>query len=122
MKSADPKGKIKWLFSTPLFSFDHPDPLALNDRLWRDACVLRRRQQGVDRSNVNGWHSSYDLFDRPEESFKEIKDWVLECSARASSEIREDFLKHFSRVSIYGWVNINGKGSYNKPHCHPNSH
>lgn len=116
------KRQVKWLFVSPLIGFIHPQANELNSHLWQDGCALREEQKGMKRSNVYGWHSDIDLFQRPEPSFKALREWILQCSSEACNTVNENFLKTQQKAGIQAWININGKGAMNSPHTHPGCH
>lgn len=113
------KPQVKWLFATPVIGFLHPEASFLNNSLWADTYRLRQETDGIQRSNRKGWHSNDDLFTRPESSFSELRDWIIDCSKQACNALSRDFLKTSQKLRIQAWANINGTGSMNCPHSHP---
>jgi uncharacterized protein (TIGR02466 family) len=74
-----------------------------------------KEDQGVKKTNVNGWHSQTDMHKKPE-----YKPLVDELFKMVHQVFEEEWL---DREPVLGnmWANINGTGGYNKPHIHPNS-
>lgn len=116
------KKQVKWLFASPVIGFIHPQAAELNSSLWQDGCALRGRQEGMKRSNIQGWHSDIDLFRRPESSFIALRDWILQCSTEACKLVNDSFLETRHRTGIQAWININGQGAMNSPHTHSGCH
>lgn len=122
MTNTDVGCQIKWMFATPVLGFTHPKAATLNHQLWQDACRLRQEQTGVKRSNINGWHSEINLFERQEESFLSLKDWILKCSEKACKSVNNNFLDRQPLVRLEAWININNQGALNTPHSHIGNH
>ena len=74
-----------------------------------------KEDEGVKKTNVNGWHSQTDMHKKPE-----YKPLVDELFKMVHQVFEEEWL---DREPVLGnmWANINGTGGYNKPHIHPNS-
>ena len=74
-----------------------------------------KEDEGVKKTNVDGWHSQTDMQNKPE-----YKPLVDELFKMAHQVFNEEYLE---RSPVLGnmWANINYKGGYNKPHVHPNA-
>ena len=74
-----------------------------------------KEDKGVQKTNVNGWHSTSDMQTKQEyqQLCKELYDMQVYI-------YKEEFI---DRQPVLGnmWANINPAGGYNKPHVHPNS-
>ena len=74
-----------------------------------------QKDKGVQKTNVNGWHSTSDMQTKQEyqQLCKELYDMQVDI-------YKEEFI---DRQPVLGnmWANINPPGAYNKLHCHPNS-
>ena len=71
MPPPDPKLlSFQPLFYSPLTVFEVPHSAALNQQLMAEATAMRQLSEGVSVSNVDGWHSDFDLFDRKEPGCK----------------------------------------------------
>ena len=100
-------------FPTIIYAKD----LQLDNRLFeREIIEWSKRDKGVKRTNMIGWHSTTDMHKIP--VFKPLVDELFKMQIEM---YREEFL---SREPIIGnmWANINPPGGYNRPHIHPNSH
>ena len=74
-----------------------------------------KEDEGVKKTNVNGWHSQTDMHNRPE-----YKPLVDELFKMVHQVFHEEFLDREPKLGNM-WANINGTGGYNKPHVHPNA-
>jgi len=74
-----------------------------------------KEDEGVKKTNVNGWHSQTDMHHKPE-----YKPLVDELFKMVQGVFNEEFLDREPKLGNM-WANINGTGGYNKPHIHPNS-
>jgi|TARA_A100000172_G_scaffold63921_1_gene43363 uncharacterized protein (TIGR02466 family) len=74
-----------------------------------------KEDKGINKTNVNGWHSDTLMHKKPE--YKPLVDELFKM-------IHEVFNQEYLESSpVLGnmWANINYPGGYNKPHVHPNS-
>ena len=74
-----------------------------------------KEDEGVKKTNVNGWHSQTDMQNKPE--YKPLVDELFKMVHQVFNE------EYLERSPVLGnmWANINYKGGYNKPHVHPNA-
>tara|TARA_R100001086_G_scaffold122176_3_gene62871 strand:+ start:376 stop:960 length:585 start_codon:yes stop_codon:yes gene_type:complete len=74
-----------------------------------------QENEGVQKTNVNGWHSETDMNKRPE--YQPLVNELFKMVYRIFDE------EWLDRKPILGnmWANINYKGGFNKPHVHPNA-
>ena len=100
-------------FPTIIYAKD----VQLDNRLFEKEIVeWSKKDKGVKRTNMIGWHSTTDMHKIP--VFKPLVDELFKMQMEI---YREELL---SREPIIGnmWANINPSGGYNRPHIHPNSH
>ena len=73
-----------------------------------------QQDQGVKKTNMNGWHSTTDMHTK-----LEYKVLVDELYKMQHEIFQEEWL---DRKPMLGnmWANINYSGGYNRPHVHPN--
>ncbi len=97
------------LFQTPLFqmSFDID-----NRKLEKEIYDLKEKDSGCVRSNRGGWHSEV-LYDK--DFFSEITESIEKILPSLP------FHPTLKLKKIGGWANVNGPGSYNIAHMHPNT-
>ena len=94
--------------------------LPLNAALTDYALKLRATEPGAVKSNTGGWHSDGNIFARNEPLIGQLSQHLqaaiqhVSLLARQVTAPRVDF-----QASLYGWINVNGPGDYNNPHCHP---
>ena len=99
-------------FPTLIYAEDfklNTDELAQNIINWS------KENEGVQKTNVNGWHSETEMHKKPE-----YKPLVDELFKMVHQVFNEEFL---DKQAVLGnmWANINYQGGYNKPHVHPNA-
>ena len=87
-----------------------------NDLFTREVVRWSNEDKGIQRTNMNGWHSHTDMHKIP--VFKPLVDELFKMQFEVFNE------EHLDREPIIGnmWANINPPGGYNRPHIHPNSH
>ena len=99
-------------FPTLIYAEDfklNTDELAQNIINWS------KENEGVQKTNVNGWHSETEMHKKPE--YKPLVDELFKMVLQV---FNEEFL---DKQAVLGnmWANINYQGGYNKPHVHPNA-
>ena len=86
-----------------------------NQELAQHIINWSQQEQGLKKTNVNGWHSQTDMQTKPE--YKPLVDQLF----LAMNMIwKEEWL---DKEPVLGnmWANINYQGGYNRPHVHPNT-
>ena len=86
-----------------------------NNKLAQDIVNWSNQDQGVKKTNMNGWHSTTDMHKMPK--FKLLVDELFKMQHEV---YKQEWL---DRQPLIGnmWANINYPGGYNRPHIHPNS-
>lgn len=105
-------------FASYIDGYHVADADGLNQRLIADVLAWRDADPGETSSNHHGWHSTRDIFSRPERSFQDLARHV---AAALTTSIRRywpqyDPARHGTRWE--GWANVNGPGATNTPHAH----
>ena len=88
------------------------------DNVWLENKIIewsKQDQEGVSKTNVNGWHSKTDMHTRNE--YRPLFDELFKMQFEIYNE------EHLSSEPRLGnmWANINYTDSFNKPHIHPNA-
>ena len=100
-------------FPTVIYAKD----VNLDNRLFeREVIEWSKKDGGVNRTNVNGWHSQTNMHEIP--VFKPLVD---ELFIMQEQVFAEEWLENGATIGNM-WANINPPGGYNMPHVHPNSH
>lgn len=112
---------INLTFSTPIYRHLWPDSAAVNEGLRRIVLDRERTDQGVNRSNVGGWHSREDLFEWPHPEIATLRGWVATAIRQMTEFELEWELDRELNVEMDGgaWANLCRDGGYNKIHNHP---
>ena len=101
-------------FATPIYVKDIGTP-EFNLQLEQNIINWSRQDKGVQKTNVNGWHSPTDMHLKPE--YKMLVDLLHQ----AQHFIYNDELLDNEPFLGNMWANINPPGGYNRAHTHPNS-
>ena len=101
-------------FPTPIYIADIKHP-TLNQELERDIIAWSKQDNGIVRTNVQGWHSTTNMHELPQ--FKKLVDMLYECQRTVYQQ------EHYESEPFLGnmWANINPPGGMNRAHQHPNS-
>ena len=101
-------------FPTPIYIADIKHP-TLNQELERDIIAWSNKDKGVIRTNVQGWHSTTNMHERPE--FKKLVNMLYDCQKTVYEQ------EYYESEPVLGnmWANINPPGGSNRAHQHPNS-
>lgn len=103
------------LFPTPLFVFSLKEHEHLDRSLLEVIYQIKQTDPGYNASNVLGWHSKDNLFERAEvQPFKELVNAAIAEVAQAMG---------YGNVKILPancWANVNPKYASNKIHDHAN--
>ena len=102
------------LFPTPVYIADIKHP-TLNQELERDIVAWSKQDKGIVRTNVQGWHSTTNMHERPE--FKKLVNMLYDCQKTVYEQ------EYYENEPVLGnmWANINPPGGSNRAHQHPNS-
>jgi uncharacterized protein (TIGR02466 family) len=94
----------------------HAEDIKLdNQQIANDIVAWSKQDEGLKKTNVNGWHSQTNMHELPQ--FKPLIDELFKMQHQI---YKEEGLDRQPRLGNM-WANINYKGGYNKPHIHPNS-
>jgi uncharacterized protein (TIGR02466 family) len=108
------------LFYSPLLAFEVPGHDALNPELLSEIAARKAASAGLKRSNLQGWHSEDDLFDRQEPACRTLCAHLLGAVQAATRSVSPDFDFDRHIAQAEGWMNVLGRGGLNTPHDHPN--
>jgi len=85
-----------------------------NNTLAQHIIQWSQQDQGVKKTNMNGWHSTTDMHTKPE--YKVLVDELYQMQHEI---FQEEWLDRRPKLGNM-WANINYSGGYNRPHVHPN--
>ena len=99
-------------FPTPIYIFDIKDQ-SLNIQLEKNVLNWMSQDQGIKRTNVQGWHSTTDMHKRPE------YDRLTKALHEAQYKIYEE--EHYDSEPFLGnmWANVNPPGGFIFAHIFP---
>ena len=101
-------------FATPVYIKD-VGTSEYNKYLEEKIIAWSKKDKGVVKTNVNGWHSQTDMHEKPE-----YKHLVEELYLAQEEIYKDECLDNSPRLGNM-WANINYKGGFNRPHIHSNS-
>jgi len=101
-------------FPTPVYIADIEHP-TLNQELERDIVAWSKKDKGITRTNVQGWHSTTDMHELPE--YQKLVSMLLASQKTVYEQ------EHYESEAVLGnmWANVNPPGGMNRAHQHPNS-
>ena len=101
-------------FATSVYIFDIGNN-NFNKYLEEHILKWQKEDKGIQRTNVNGWHSLDSMHKK--EEYKPL----VEDLYKAQKIIYEK--ENYNLEPYLGnmWANVNSPGAYNRPHIHPNS-
>jgi uncharacterized protein (TIGR02466 family) len=115
------RDKLAEAFGTPVSTYLWPDSEAFNTSLARAILARKHTDPGITKSNVGGWHSTFDLLDWPDPVCAALRERVL-CGVL-------DMIRLTARppkgaepaIGLEAWANVSETGNYNSVHDHPSS-
>ena len=104
----------EYFFPTCFYIKDLPDVKKFNEDLTKHIIEWKSADEGLKKTNVNGWHSKTDMHLKPE--YKALVNHLEEMQREIFQE------EHLESEPYLGnmWANVNPPGGYNRPHLHPN--
>ena len=86
-----------------------------NNFLANEIVNWSKQNKGVQKTNVNGWHSETNMHELPQ--FKPLVDELFKMTTEV---FKEEWLDRQPRLGNM-WANINPPGGMNQPHLHSNA-
>jgi uncharacterized protein (TIGR02466 family) len=105
----------EYFFPTIVYAKDLENAKQLNKYLEEHIINWSKQDKGLDKTNVNGWHSKTDMNHR-----KEYEPIIQELFKMQHEIIEEEHLNIKPKLGNM-WANINLPNGYNNGHAHPNS-
>ena len=103
-------------FPTPVYIQEIPNANELNFHLEKNIVQWQKEDpKGVNKTNVNGWHSTTDMNEKPE-----YNPLTQELFNMQTKIFEKELLIQKPGLGNM-WANINYKGGFNRPHLHPNA-
>ena len=86
-----------------------------NEQLAQHIVNWSKQDNGLQKTNVNGWHSTADMHTKQE--YKNLVEQLFHMQFEIYKEECLDSEPFLGNM----WANINPPGGFNRPHIHPNS-
>ena len=110
------------LFPSPVFQFKIENFESLNKQLSEYIYDLRKNdEKGIQRSNVNGWHSQNFKVEKGNVPYNFIKSIHLHVKEVIVDGFGWKYIPEKVGISEI-WAIINKKGTFNQAHNHPGSY
>ena len=116
------------LFPAPFMTFVWPDGVELNEQLRPLILEQASGSQGLQRSNVGGWHSEIGGLEFCGEAgqrlVRHMYEMVDEATRRTLAELparRGEPPRWTIRWVLHAWANVNRPGDFTQYHAHPGS-
>ena len=106
------------LFPTPILTRIWPGHEAVNMGLLRLIHEEMARNEGMKRSNVNGWHSDQDLLNWQAPEIDTLREWMVD-GIRGMIKATAPHATIEGEMSLTAWANLHKRGGFNKVHTHP---
>ncbi len=113
------------LFSSPVMVLRIDGTEALGDSLTARLVDESLAQEGLQRSNVGGWHSQPDLSTRSTPVVREFVEMLIDGAHAGLAEMARrcgSTPLHEPRLGIQAWAMVMREGDYTVPHDHAESH
>jgi uncharacterized protein (TIGR02466 family) len=112
------------LFSTPVAMYEHPELQSMNHEITEILVAESLSVPSLTHSNVGGWHSKYDLQNRPEACFRKLNELVIAHAMETTQAIAKNTGTRFPKTvaKTHMWAMVMRDGDYTIPHTHPDSH
>ena len=105
----------EYFFPTCIYIKDIPDVKKFNEDLTQHIIEWKSADEGLKKTNMNGWHSKTDMHTKSE----------YQVLVKHLQEMQQEIFQeeHLGSGPFLGnmWANVNPPGGYNRPHLHPNS-
>ncbi len=111
------KAENRLHFGVPIVEIEIDEVKARSEALALSLTALRSSDEGVQRSNQRGWHSSDDLFNHSADEIRWLSEMIYQVAGkliRHADQMPEDAELLLSSM----WANINDAGAWNAPHVH----
>lgn len=118
--SASPRTVLQ-LFAVPLAFVDEPVDATTNARVAEWIMAERRRDAGLQRSVVGGWHSRADLPVRGDPALDALFGAIVEQVRRLHSQLSSEQDLQV-RFMLQAWATVLEIGHYVQVHDHADSH
>lgn len=111
--------RIQKLFATPLIELELPDADKLNPVLLALIEARRAESPGIQRSNINGWHSETDMLKWGGEAAKTVALATLQACARHTTDVgAKPNAPPRYQMGVQMWANSSPAGASNQNHAH----
>lgn len=105
-------------YATPILARVVPDHITVNENL--SALILDREitSNGLNKSNVGGWHSQEDFLKWGTTDVEVVKNWFA-LAIKSINDIAIGPERRSGELDATAWANVCRSGDYHQPHFHP---
>lgn len=111
--------RVHHLFATPLIETTLARAPQLNAALVQTIRARQQSSEGIQRSNLLGWHSDSEMLSWGGEAAKELALETLRLCSRYTTDIGMKNNQPRYEMGMEMWANVSPAGSANQNHCHP---
>jgi len=113
-------GGIRLLWPTPVLQKVYPGAEDLNPRLGAIIREHQKKDSGIGKSVVAGWHSREDVMAWPELEIGQLRDLIVDAVTTVMLPTTGKAADAFAATAkISAWANILRNGGYHRLHTHP---
>lgn len=110
---------IRLMWPTPVFSRVWPGTEDYNARLKRIILKREKKDPGVPKSIVGGWHSREDFMTWPHPEVGQLRAWMDEAMGELMTVTSGAAKDDLGDVAVSAWANVLRRGGYHRLHTHP---
>jgi uncharacterized protein (TIGR02466 family) len=112
------------LFPTPVAMYEHPERKAIDKEITDILVAESLTVPSIANSNRGGWHSPYNLQDRPEACFRKLSELIVKHALETTQTVAQHTGRRVPQFTTKAemWAMVMRDGDYTVPHTHPYSH
>jgi len=113
------KGQLESLFAMPIYRCQIESAAELNEDLLKVIYQQRASNEGIVRSNLEGWHSPLTLHTWDNKSVQCLMLLIKQQASQFIYEVSGSTIEaDLNGWEIEAWANVNPSGASNKKHTH----
>ena len=111
--------EVRDIFPTPVILAQLANADRLNVAL-RDTILARKAvHEGINRSNILGWHSDNKMLKWGGEAAQHVANMMMQICGQHTHDLGAANNRHRYRMAIDMWANVSPAGASNQYHAHP---
>ena len=118
--SSQGQPQVARLFDTPVIVDVLPDHVELNRQLRETILARREQDEGIQVSNVGGWHSDVKMVKWGGEAAARLLERIIADVDKFTVDVRSEGRTRYGWYAEM-WANVSPPGAANQYHAHPGS-